>query len=94
MSSGEKLFAVGNVSDQLLQSRHRVLRSTQIRDLHEGESAPEQVETIPPSFEVLDHPLCWSAVVPLPGPVARIARWRNAIRNGQNESLDRDALRR
>ena len=94
MSSGEKLFAVGNVSDQLLQSRHRVLRSTQIRDLHEREATPEQIEAIPPSFEVLDHLLCWSAVVPLPGPVARIARWRNALRNGQYQTLDRDALRR
>ena len=94
MSSGEKLFAVGNVSDQLLQSRHRVLRSTQIRDLHEREATPEQIEAIPPSFEVLDHLLCWCTVLPLPNPVTRVARSGHTIRNGQYQTLDRDALRR
>ena len=94
MSSGEKLFAVGNVSDQLLQSRHRVLRSTQIRDLHEREATPEQIEAIPPSFEVLDHLLCWCTVLPLPNPVTRVARSGHTIRNGQYQTLDRNALRR
>ena len=94
MSSGEKLFAVGNVSDQLFKPGYRVLRSTQIRDLHERESSPEQIEAIPPSFEVLDHLLCWSTVLPLSGPVTRVARSGHTIRNGQYQTLDRNALRR
>ena len=94
MSSGEKLLAVGNIGDQLFEPGHRVLRGAQIRHLHEGEASTEEIEAVSPSFEILDHLFRRSAFVPLPDPVACIARWRHTIRDSQNESLDRDALRR
>jgi len=94
MSSGEKLFTIGNVGDQLFKPGYRVLRSTQISHLHERITIPEQIEAIPPSFEVLDHLLCWCTVLPLPNPVTRVARSGHTIRNGQYQTLDRNALRR
>ena len=94
MSSGEKLLAVGNVGNQFFKPGHRVLRGPQIRNLHERKTTAEQEEAVSPPFEILDHLFRRSAFVPLPDPVACIARWRHTIRDGHNESLDRDALRR